>query len=114
MTSKNELSCSVYKILHFFKLLFNRRELEKTFNMWKERFYSSFPTPYYLPHFDKRFKMRSKIRFTFLYKEKTVFKTALKPLTFCQRFNLDHVAGVHSFPTVYSKPHLDNVGGSST
>ena len=56
MTSKKELSCSVYEILRFFKLLFNHRELEKTFNMWKERFCSSFPTPYYMPHSDKRFR----------------------------------------------------------
>ena len=32
------------------------RNQRKTFNMWKERFCSSFPTPYYLPHSDKRFK----------------------------------------------------------
>ena len=53
---KYELGCSVCEILWFFELLFNRRELEKTFNMWKERFCSSFPTPYYLPHSDKRFR----------------------------------------------------------
>ena len=58
-------------------------------------------------------EMRSKIRFTFLCKEKTVFKTALKPLTFCQKFNLGQDTRVHSFPTVYSKPHLGKVGGSS-
>ena len=46
--------------------------------------------------------------------EKTVFKTALKPLIFCQKFKLGHDIGVYSFPTVYRKPHLGNVGGSST
>ena len=36
--------------------LFNHRKLEKTFNMCKERFCSSFPKPYYMPHSDKRFR----------------------------------------------------------
>ena len=39
--------------------------------------------------------------------EKMVFKTALKPLTFPQNLKLGHDTGVHSFPTVYRKPHLD-------
>ena len=52
-------------------------------------------------------EMRSKLRFTFFCEEKTVFKTALKPLIFCQKFKLGHDIGVHSFPTVYRKPHLD-------
>ena len=44
------------KFYDFSEWLFNRRELEKTFNMWNERFFSSFPTPYYLPHSVKLFK----------------------------------------------------------
>ena len=59
-------------------------------------------------------EMRSKLRFTFLCEEKMVFKTALKPLIFCQKFKLGHDIGVHSFSTVYRKTHLGNVGGSST
>ena len=43
-----------------------------------------------------------------------VFKTAPKPLTFCQNFKLGHDTGVHSFSIVYRKPHLGNVDGSST
>ena len=61
-----------------------------------------------MPHSDKRF--RNAIENTihvFCAKKKMVFKTALKPLRFCQKFNLGHDTGVHSFPTVYRKPHLD-------
>ena len=53
---KYELGCSVCKILWFSKLLFIHNELEKNFNMGKERVCSSFPTPYYLPHSDKWFR----------------------------------------------------------
>ena len=59
-------------------------------------------------------EMRSTLRFTFLCEEKMVFKTALKPLTFCEKFNLGHDTHVYSFPMVYSKPYLGNVAGSST
>ena len=59
-------------------------------------------------------EMRLKIRFMFFVRRKTIFKTALKPLIFCQKFKLAQDIGVHSFPTVYRKPHLENVGGSST
>jgi len=48
-----------------------------------------------------------------LCEEKTVFKTTLKPLTFCEKFNLGHDTRAHSFLTVYHKPHLGNVAGSS-
>ena len=83
--------------------------------MWKERFCSSFPTPYYMPHFDKWFRNAIENTIHVLcMKKKTVFKTPLKPLTFCQKINLGHDSGVHSFPMVYRKPHLGNVGGSST
>ena len=83
--------------------------------MWKERFCSSFPMPYYLPHSDKRFRNAIENRIhVFCMKKKWYFETALKPLTFCQKFNFRHDTGVHSFPTVYRKPHLGNVGGSST
>ena len=88
MTSKNELRCSVYEILHFFKLLFNQRELEKTFNMWKERFYSSFPTPYYMPHSDKRF--RNAIKNTihvFCSKKKQFSKLLLNRLYFAKNLS---------------------------
>ena len=51
-------------------------------------------------------EMRSNIRFTFLCEERMVFQTALKPLTFCQNFKLGHDTDVHSYPTVYRKPHL--------
>src|SRR3954465_7728408 len=53
MTSKIRTQLFGLRNFIFFKLLFNHRELEKTFNMWKERFCSSFPTPYYMPHSDK-------------------------------------------------------------
>ena len=43
-----------------------------------------------------------------------VFKIALKPLTFCQKFKLGHDTGVHSFPTVYRKPEVQpSIGRSS-
>ena len=51
-------------------------------------------------------EMQSKIRFMFFMK-KTVFKTALKPLTFFQNFKLGRDTGVHSFPTVYRQTRLD-------
>ena len=44
------------KFYIFFKLLFNHMELEKTFNMWKKRFYSSFLMRYYLLYSDKQFR----------------------------------------------------------
>ena len=88
MTSKNELSCSVYEILRFFKLLFNHWELEKTFNMWKERFCSSFPTPYYMPHSDKLF--RNAIENTihvFCVKKKRFLKLLLNRLYFAKNLS---------------------------
>ena len=90
-----------------FQLLFNHRELEKTINMWKERFCRSFPTPYYLPHSDKRF--RNAIKNTihvFCMKKKRFSKLLLNRLHFAKKFNLGHDTRVHSFPTVYRKPHL--------
>ena len=56
MTSKKRTQLFGLRNFTFCKLLFNHRELEKTFNMWKERFCSSFPTPYYMPHSDERFR----------------------------------------------------------
>jgi hypothetical protein len=55
--------------------------------MWKERFYSSFPTPYYLPHSDKRF--RNAIENTihvFCMKEKRFAKLLLNRLHFVKNF----------------------------
>ena len=51
--------------------------------MWKERFYSSFPVPYYLPYSDKRF--RNAIENTinvFCMKKKRVSKLLLNRLHF--------------------------------
>ena len=102
------------KFYVFSKLLFNHRELEKTFNMWKERFCSSFPTPYYMPHSDKQFKNAIENTIHVFCAKKNGFKTVFKPLIFCQKFKLGHDIGVHSFPMIYSKPYLGNIAGSST
>ena len=53
--------------------------------MWKERFYISFPTPYYLPHSDKRF--RNAIKNTihlFCMKKKRFSKLLLNHLHFAK------------------------------
>ena len=70
------------------KLLFNHKELEKTFNMWKKRFGSRFPTPYYLPHSDKRF--RTAIENTihvFCAKKKQFSKLLLNRLYFAKKLS---------------------------
>ena len=45
------------------KLLLNGCEVEKTFNMTKFRIFDSYPTVYYLPHFDKLLKKRVQNQF---------------------------------------------------
>ena len=53
--------------------------------MWKERFYSSFPMPYYLPHSDKQF--RNAIKNTihiFCMKKKRFSKLLLNHLHFAK------------------------------
>ena len=78
----------VYKILRFSKLLFIHRELEKTFNISKERFCSSFPTPYYLPHSDKRFRNAIKNTIHVFYaKKKRFLKLLLNRLYFAKNLS---------------------------
>ena len=83
---KYKLGCSVCEILRFSELLFNRRELKKTFNMWKERFCSSFPTPYYLPHSNKQFRNAIKnMIHVFCMKKKRFSKLLLNRLHFVKK-----------------------------
>ncbi len=84
---KYKLGCSVCEILRFSKLLFNHRELEKTFNMQKEQFCSSFPTPHYLPHSDKWFKNTiENTIYVFCMKKKWFSKLLLNRLHFAKTF----------------------------
>ena len=60
-------------VMSYSKLLINGCEVEKTFNMTKFCIFDSYPTVYYLPHFDKLFKKpRSKPILT-------VFEFVFKP-----------------------------------
>ena len=53
--------------------------------MWKEPFYSSFPTPYYLPHSDKRFRNAIEIMiYVFCMKKKRFSKLLLNRLHFAK------------------------------
>ena len=88
MTSKKRTQLFGLRNFTFFKLLFNHRELEKTFNMWKERFCSIFPTPYYMPHSDKWF--RNAIENTihiFCVKKKRFSKLLLNRLYFAKNLS---------------------------
>ena len=89
MTSKKRTQLfGLRNFTFFFKLLFNHRELEKTFNMWKERFCSSFPMPYYMPHSDKWF--RNAIKNTihiFCAKKKWFSKLLLNRLYFAKNLH---------------------------
>ena len=89
MTSKKRTALfGLRNFTFFFKLLFNHSELEKTFNMWKERFCSSFPTSYYMPHSDKRF--RNAIKNTihvFCAKKKRFSKLLLNRLYFAKNLS---------------------------
>ena len=53
--------------------------------MWNERFYSSFPTPYYLPHSDKRFRNAiENMIHVFCMKKKRFSKVLLNHLHFAK------------------------------
>ena len=89
----------------FFKLLFNHRELEKTFNMWKVQFSSSFPTPYYMPHSDKRF--RNAIENTihvFCVKEKRFSILLLNRLYFVKKLSWVMILGSIAFQWYIASP----------
>ncbi len=93
------------KFYVFFKLLFNHRELEKTFNMWKERFCISFPTPYYVPHSDKRF--RNAIENTihvFCAKKKRFLKLLLNRLYFAKNLSWVMILVSISFQRYIASP----------
>ena len=94
----------VCKILRFSKFLFNHRELEKTFNMWKKRFCSSFPTPYYLPHSDKWFGNAIKKYTSRFLLKKRFSKLLLNLLYFAKNLTWGHDTRGRSFSTVYHKP----------
>ena len=59
--SAKNARCHSSSAAPFSKLLLNRVESRKVFNMLKLRLIHSFSTVYYTPHFDKRLKIRAKI-----------------------------------------------------
>ena len=73
--------------------------------MWKERFSSSFPTPYYMPHSDKRF--RNAIENTihvFCVKKKRFSKLLLNRLYFAKNLSWVMILGSIAFQRYIASP----------
>ena len=91
--------------------------------MWKDRFCSKFPMPYYLPHSDKWFKnaIENTIH-VFCMKKKWFSKLLLNHLHFAKILSWVMILVSIAFQryiarpiwAMLSKPHLGNVDRSST